>query len=423
MKKGKINWKKRFSRKEKRYFARLWASHFFSQIANYILLFLILGRTFEITRSTVAIGMVWVGYILPTLLIGPFSGSLVDCWSKKRTLVYTNVIQALLTLIYGLSFYLGKKYLVYGFIFFYSVVNQFNNPAELAAIPAIVKKKNLVVANNILLFTDQASFILGSGLSGILTRLFTPVKVVFIAAAVIILSGLSAALLPHDIPAATIEGFQSFFDGVVSKIKEGYQFLITCPLLLYSFGLALLFRVVTTTSALLIPSISSEILKLTPYDASYLVVFPLACGIVGGTLILTRHQFKLRKKGWIAGGLTSMGAFITLFSLLLPSLPRGRVLLAPLFSFIIGLSASIAYAPCQAFIQENTPLEVRGRVFGTLDFLMTLAVIPPSIFTAMLTDLISVRLFLAFMGLLILFLGGFILKRGNELILAANHRS
>jgi len=423
MKKLIHSWKLPLHRSEKRSFGKLWASHALSQIANYILLFLLLGRIFEITKSTVAIGMLWIAYALPILFLGPFAGSLVDCWSKRKTLIYTNILQALVTAIYGLTFYLGKNYLIYAFIFFYSVINQFNNPAELAAVPALVRKKSLVVANNILIFTDQGSFILGSSLSGILTRLFSPLKVVFIAAIIIFLSGLSAAFLPSDIPVAKISNLKTALEEVFEKIKEGYQFLASKQLILYSFGLIVFFQVITTTSALLIPSFSSEILKLTPYDASYLIVFPLACGVIGGTLLLARNQSRVRKKEWIGSGLLFLGLIIISFALLVSKMNKGQVVVAPILAFTAGLAIAIAYAPCRAFIQETTPLKIRGRIFGTLGFLIAVVTIPPGIFTAMIADLITVRGFLIIAGLLVLSLGIFILKKGNDLILAANHRS
>jgi len=404
-------------------FWRLWISHALSQISNYLLLFVLLGRLFEITSSTVAISMLWIVYAIPLILLGPFSGSLIDCLSKKRVLITTNLLQALIIASYSLTFFWQKNYLVYSLLFIYSLINQFNNPAELAAIPNLVKKKNLSMANNILLFTNQASFTLGAALSGLLVKLFSPVAVILTAATATLLSGLNATFLPFDRPIAKINNWNLAMEEIFLKIKQGYQFIAREKLILYSFGLIVFFQIIIAVSALILPAFSSEILHLTAYDAGYLVAFPVACGLIGGTLILAHHQDKIRKKEWIGSGLSLMGIIIIIFAVIIAKMNGGQEILAPFLSFIAGLAAAITYAPCRTFVQEATPKQIRGRVFGTLSFIVTIATIPPSILMAMITELISIRWLLTLSGLIIFLLGVFILRKGNDVILAANHRS
>jgi len=404
-------------------FWRLWVSHLLSQISNYLLLFVLLGRLFEITSSTVAITMLWIIYAIPLILLGPFSGSLVDCLSKKRVLVVTNLAQALIIAGYSLTFLWQKNYLVYSLLFIYSLINQFNNPAELAAVPNLVKKKNLPIANNILLFSNQAAFVLGVALSGFLIKLFSPTTVVLIASTTTLLAGLNAIFLPFDKPTAKINNWNLAMEEMLLKIKQGYQFITQKRLILYSFGLIIFFQIIITVSTLILPVFSSEILHLTPYDASYLVALPLACGLIGGTLILAHHQDQIRKNQWIGSGLSLMGVIIIIFTILIAKMSNKQEILAPLLSFTAGLAAAITYAPCRTFIQETTPEQIRGRVFGTLNFLVTIATIPPSILTATVVELISIRWLLSLLGLIIFLVGVFILRKGNDVILAANHRS
>ena len=413
---------KKLSFKNKKFW-RLWISHTLSQISNYLLLFVLLGRLFEITSSTVATSMLWIVYAIPLILLGPFSGSLIDCLSKKRVLVVTNLLQALIIAGYSLTFFWQKNYLVYSLLFIYSLINQFNNPAELAAVPGLVKKKNLPIANNILLFSNQASFILGAALSGLLTKLFSPVAVILAAAAATLLGGLNATLLPFDKPIAKISNWNFALEEIFLKIKQGYQFIARKKLILYSFGLIVFFQIVITVSALILPVFSSEILHLTPYDASYLVAFPVACGLIWGTLTLAHHQDKIRKKEWIGSGLSLLGIIIIIFAVIIAKMDCGQEILTPFLSLVAGLAAAIAYAPCRTFVQEVTPKQIRGRVFGALGFIVTIATIPPSILMATVTELINIRWLLTLLGLVIFLLGVFILRKGNDVILAANHRS
>jgi len=368
--------------------------------------------------------MLWIAYSLPILFLGPFSGSIVDCLSKKKVLIFTNLFHFFIIFSCGLVFLHGQKnFFVYSLLFIYSIINQFNNPAELSAIPALVKKENLLTANNILLFSDQGAFIFGAAGSGLLTKFFSPLTTVFLASFLALIAFVTSFSLPFDKPTAKITDWQTAIDEILGKIKEGYQFLFENRLLLYSFGLIILFQTIITTSALILPGFSKEVLKLSPYDASYLVVFPLACGVIAGTVILAKHHYKIRKKEWIGKGLASLGTAILIFTLVIANMTFGREIAAFLLSVFAGLAISITYAPGRAFIQETTPKKVRGRIFGTLGFLITLATVPPSIFTAMISELITVRWFLTIIGLLIFALGVFVLKKGDAIILSANHRS
>ncbi|MBL7078431.1 MFS transporter [Candidatus Shapirobacteria bacterium] len=411
---------KRFKNKNLRL---LWLTHVFSQLANYLLLFVLLGRVFELTGSTMALGLLWTIYALPILFLGPFSGSIVDCLSKRRILIITNLLQVLVITGYGLVFFTQNSFLVYALIFLYSIINQLNNPAEQASIPAFLPKKDFLLINNLFFFSDQGAFILGSILSGLLVRFSSPLTVVLFTAVLTLLSAFFAAFLPSDAPANKFPEWNKAIESFLIKIKEGYSFIAGQTLMVYSFGLVLLFQVVVVIFALILPGFSSQILGLSPYDASWLVVFPLLCGAAAGTFLLTQNQDRVRKKEWIGAGLFTLGIILLVFALVVPRLKFGRELVSLPLSFLAGLSAAFAYAPGRAFIQETAPGKKRGRIFGTLSFFMALVTIPPGIFAALITELITVKGFLTIIGLIVLAIGYFVLKKGGDVILAANHRS
>jgi len=422
MKKTGHNWESILGKLKNRNFRWLWLTHAFSQLANYLLLFILLGRVFEVTGSTVAIGLLWVIYALPLLFLGPFSGAIVDCLSKRKILVITNIAQALVIACYSLTFLTGRNFLVFAFIFLYSIINQLNNPAEQASIPALLPKKDFILVNNLFFFTDQGAFIIASALSGLLVRLFSPLAAIFATAGLTLLSGISAAFLPSDLSANKMPHWSRALEEFLEKMKEGYAFIAKQKLMIYSFGLIALFQVVIVVFALILPSFSSQILKRTPYDAGWLIVFPILCGLIFGTFLITQNQNQIRKKEWIGFGLFSLGIIMLTFALLVSQMKSGQSLVSLPLSFLAGLSVAFAYAPGRAFIQEVTPKKIRGRIFGTLSFLVAIVTIPPGLFAALIAELITVKGFLIVTGLGISFLGFFILKKGGDVILAANHR-
>ncbi len=153
MKKATYSWKQVLKRFKNRNLRFLWLTHVFSQLANYLLLFVLLGRVFEVTGSTMALGLLWTIYALPILFLGPFSGSIVDCLSKRRVLALTNLFQALVIAGYGFVFLTEKSFLIYALIFLYSIINQLNNPAEHASVPAFLPKKDFLLVNILFFFS------------------------------------------------------------------------------------------------------------------------------------------------------------------------------------------------------------------------------------------------------------------------------
>ena len=115
-------------------FKKLWTAHAFSQLSGYTLIFLVIGKTFEVTTSNIASGMLWISFTIPTLLLSPFIGSLVDLWNKQRILILTNFLHWFIIYGFAISFSINKPYLAYPLLFLYAAIGTVNDPAEMAKI-------------------------------------------------------------------------------------------------------------------------------------------------------------------------------------------------------------------------------------------------------------------------------------------------
>ena len=405
-------------------FVRLWISHILSQVSTYTLLFIIISRTFDLTTSTIATGMVWISFTLPTVLLSPFSGSLVDIWNKRKTLTITYLIHAFIILLFAVAFFFNKYQLVHPLIFFYALIAIINDPAELAEIPQIIKKKkNLMSANSIIFFTDQASFILSSAIAGILLRFIPLTGVILIMAIMPLGASFSTYFLPKgDKKERKMRSLSIEIEDFLVRVKLGYKFIRSQKLILYGFSLIIFFRVFLTISILLLPSLSKNVLGISVYDAGYTVILPIAFGLALGTLILNKTQ-KKRKKEWIGSGMTLLGINFILFLTIVPGNMIIRRIVGIILSVILGACASVVYAPAQTFIHEFTPANLRGRTFSSLIFFTTIVSIPSILMVTTLAEIFGTKYFLISIGLAISLLGILIIKKGNEIILATNNRT
>ena len=83
-----------------RNFKLLFISQILSQVTVNMMNFLLLARLFEATGSSIATSLLWVSYALPTIFFGPIGAGIVDLVSRRKTLIITNFLQALVIFLY-----------------------------------------------------------------------------------------------------------------------------------------------------------------------------------------------------------------------------------------------------------------------------------------------------------------------------------
>jgi MFS family permease len=135
------------------------------------------------------------------------------------------------------------------------------------------------------------------------------------------------------------------------------------------------------------------------------IVLPLGIGVVTGILLLNSYGKVFSRRRTIESGLILLGIFLAILSAAGPVTrflqhvtsvsPIDVSSLVTLLSVVIVLAflAGIAYAsvaiPAQTQLQEDLPEEVRGRVFGVLNMLISTASFLPIIIVGPIADLLS----------------------------------
>ena len=144
-------------------FVNLWVGQIVSQLADKIFFVLLIAlvvnyqppRLFENSMRSA----VMIANTLPAVLFGSAAGIFVDRWSKKQILWSTTLGRGLLVLLIPL---LPKQfYWLLLVAFCESILTQFFAPAEQAAIPILVKPRNLMSANALFTTTMMGSLVVG----------------------------------------------------------------------------------------------------------------------------------------------------------------------------------------------------------------------------------------------------------------------
>jgi MFS family permease len=382
-------------------FLYLWISQFTSQVAVNTLTFLIILQIFNATGSAIASSLVWVTFIIPAVLFGPFAAAFADMVDKKAMLMFTNLFQGLTILIYAFLFQ-DYLYLAYGVVFTYSFFNQFYIPAELASLPMLVKKENLASANGLFLITYQLGIIVGYGLSGAFSQL-VGFRTSFLVAAGLLFAALaSVSLLPKlkEVEKKTLEkGVSLFFN----RVAEGYHFIRQNKNVFSAFVIVVTLQVSLAIIMVNLPLMAREILGVSPSLAGLFIVLPAGLGAVLGAIIVPRLLIKWRKKKMIENSLLLTSAVVWSIVLLVPETALFlRPLITSALSLLVGISFVGIYIPAQTYMQVATPEMLMGRVFGNTWFITTVATVLPVLFSATVSEIFGVRQMFFLLGTLTL---------------------
>lgn len=386
--------------KENKSFSKLWTSQILSSVTINIINFVMATRIYEKTGSTLAVSFLWIFYYLPSFFLGPFSGFFVDIWPLKKTLLITNILQAVI--VFFFIFIGGKIYPIYPLVFLFSLVNQFYYPAEAASLPWLVKKKSLPMANSLFLLTAQTALIFGFGVSGILMQLFGGNNPVILSVVFLLIATISVYRIPGEQINTKIHKINllKFF----TQIKIGYTFIQKNRIVLFPILLATIFQIMLVVLAVALPSFATELIKIKIAAAGPILIVPLGLGAFAGTYILSNYFEGVRKKILIKKGLLGVFFVFMLLALILPFLGLFKVIAAAILMFLFGISIVFVFVPSQTLIQEKTPQIIRGRVFGAWNFISTVATLPVLLFSATIVDLLGVGLFTFLGGILIFIL-------------------
>lgn len=399
-------------------FVHIWMSQIFSQLTINVMNFVLLTRLFEITGSAISTSLLWVSYALPAMLIGPFASGVVDLVDKRKMLMVTNLLQSLAILGYA---FLGHSniFVVYMLVFVYSLLNQFYVPSEASTLPSVLKPGSLAHGNSLFFVTQQSSIVLGFALAGVLRSLLSFRSTLFLCAAFVFIAFISTTFLPKlksekKISSDFDEAFFEFF----RHIKEGYNFLkeerkvLTPVLLLIGFQVALQLCIVQ------FPVLAQNILAIPLNLASFYILVPAGIGAVVGAVIVPKILRKeVRKKTIIDTGLLIVSISLLLISFLLPYLGSITKTLVSFSLFVaLGLGFVSVLVPSQTFLQQSTPENMRGRVFGNFSFLVTITSVLPVLFSGTLVEAFGIKALLSTLSICVVAVYVFSRKFGDRFL-------
>jgi len=389
-------------------FLRLWANQVFLQvgfnICNYTVLLILADRT----HSPFVQAQFFTALTLPALIFGLIAGPIVDMANRKKLMLISDFLLALLFLVYAFA---GNSLITFAIIaFLTSSVARFYIPAQAAAIPLIVSKNILHVANALFLFTLMGSAILGNIMAAPIIEIFGGLGTqgelapfllssVFVVIGFVLLLGFKEIkILKPVVPRGTIikKTFYLFWQ-TVKEIRANQK--VTLPILLLIFvelNIGIL--------SVVFLEYVRRFLQLPLTAISTVLMIPLVVGLAFGVVMLPRIQAKYGYRQSISKAVLGIGLLFFILGVL-PVLGRWDlgIILIRLFSvavaFATGILVVVIAVQSRTILQTSSSLEMQGRIFSFLDTMIAIVTPIPVLLIALTADKVSLPGTFVFIGL------------------------
>ena len=346
-----------------RNFAPLWWGGLISLTGNRVLTVALPFYVFVQTGSTIATAGMVIATIVPTMLFGSVAGVWVDRWNRKRILVISNVLMALVLLPLLLVGSSGWWWLVYPVAFLETTVSTFFRTAENALLPQLVGGVQLIPANALNALNDTLARLVGPALGGTLLAAGSLDTVIVFDSLSYAVAGLLAVRIeapPHQArpPAPGFGAAPSPGARFLREWRQGFTLILRHRVLL---PLTVVMGLTTLGGTMIDPLFAPFVFEILTGNAAQFgwILTVQGLGGIGAGLLVGRLARRLRAAPLL--GLSSAAIGI----LLLVMFRSNSVTFVTAVSFVLGAVSVGSRVGSQTLLQEHTSDANRGRVYGT----------------------------------------------------------
>ena len=346
-------------------FRRLWMGlavsmmgEWFSTVALFVLIY-------TLTGSELGIGLLFVIRMFSMAFPQIFTGMLADRFSRKRIMIWSNLLSAIAVLCLLLVNEKDEVWLIYFISAILMALHAVFIPAESASIPNVTKENELLTANALNSATWSAALCLGASIGGFVVSAYGVETAFYVNAACFILGALmySTITIPQE-PFQPKPG--GLWANTVGNIVEGFQIIISKPHVSRIITAKALWAIFGGGLVYMLVLIGDEI-AFGDLAAGIGILFAARGLGTGLGPIFARYVFKNRNIWpFLLGSLVSVCGFAYVIIGFLEWSPWIAVIV------VCGHAASaINWVLSTVLLQERSDDEWRGRLFSTDFLLMT----------------------------------------------------
>jgi predicted MFS family arabinose efflux permease len=377
-----------------RNFMLLWIGQLISQLADKILLILmidLLEKKYLPASLSEGTGRfyLYMAFTLPAIFFGSAGGVIVDRMPKKLIMVGSDFVRGFLTL--SIPFLPRNLGILFAMNFGISTITQFFAPAEQATIPLMVKRENLMAANALFSSTMMGALIVGYAVGTPILHWADYINSEF--GKELLVGGLYILSAIIMLPIHFQEHRQTSVVNPITEFLQGWQYLKKNRLIWNAMlQIVVLYCVFAALLELSIRLAAK--LNLEQTDFSFFVA-AAGVGMVLGAGIIGHFSDKLHRKPLPLIGFMFMALALVMFII------TANLFLVLGLCIFLGLGAALINVPMQTLIQQNTPPAMHGKVFGFQNHAINIALSAPLLITTKLVNAFGLSIVLFGMSLMV----------------------
>lgn len=310
---------------------------------------------YNLSQSPWILGLVGFASQIPTLILLPFAGVLIDRWNRHRVLIATQILAMIQSLTLAFLALTGiiNIWQIIVLSLCQGAINAFDAPARQAFVPELVEKKEdlaQAIAINASMF--NGSRLIGPAIAGLLIATVGPSYCFLIdgISYIAVIAGLLAMQLkPRKIAETNIKPLQ--------RLKEGFVYSFGFPPIRAILMLLALVSFAGMSHTVLVPIFATKILHGGPETLGFLMAAS-GIGAFAAAIYLTTRKTVVGIGKIIAISPAIMGLGLIGFAL-------SKILwLSLIMQLFVGIGFILQFAAGNTFLQTIVEDEKRGRVMS-----------------------------------------------------------
>lgn len=354
-----------------RNFALLWLAGLISVAGDFALIVALPLYIYQATDSTLATAGVFAARVVPSILIGSIAGVFVDRWDRKRTMIWADLLRALVVMLLVVAISADLLILVFLVATIQGSIGLFFNPAENALLPLLVDEEHLVTANALNALNDNLGRLIGPAIGAWLYATGGLGGVAMVDAVTYVASAALIALIVvprRSVQARSMTSGQSAARRVLGEWRDGLALVRTSRPLIVVFSAEALGSVSEGAFVTLaLAPFVLDVLGGTEAQVGWISSAQAIGGLIAG-VVVARYGRRFTKRWLLGGGMVGIGlADMAQFNARrVAGAGTPAVSVAMGCMVLAGFPAVALGAGSQSLLQQLTEDNYRGRVFGAL---------------------------------------------------------
>ncbi|MCE5319760.1 MAG: MFS transporter [Bacteroidales bacterium] len=425
------NWKKTF--------AFIWTGQLFSTLSSSVVSFAVIFWLSVQTGSAQVLALATISSLLPQLVLGLFTGVLIDRWDRKRTMIVADMYIALLTAVMAVLFYMGAAEIgfIYALLALRSIGSAFHMPAMEASVPLLAPKSELMRVAGINNMIFSVSTIGAPAIAAIFISALdmTWVLMFDVLGALIACTSLLFVKIPNpwdkknseisldnsQFLAGKTAAFQiteeninessketsgrtnitqTEFKRFLTELNQGLHEILKRPGLMWMFIFTIFASLAMVPISTLFPLMTLDHFAGDTYKMSMVeIAWGVGMLIGGGIMSLPKFKFNnvlLINSMYVILGMTFAFSGLT---------PAGGFYAFVGFTLIGGVSGAIFWGAFTVLLQKSLDSSVLGRVFSIHNSLIMIPAMFSLIATGYIADNIGITNAFIISGAMLVFIG------------------